>query len=112
MMTSMKVRFGDCELIVERLELRRADKIVGIEPQVCDVLSYLLRHRDRIVPKTELLDEIWGDRFVSDSTLSSRIKSAATPSATPAETRESSRPSMVAATGSLPSWRRNPGRGR
>ena len=41
-----------------------------------DVLDYLVRHRDRVVPKTELLDEIWGDRFVSESALSSRIKSA------------------------------------
>lgn len=70
------VRFGDCELSLERLELRRAGTIVGLEPQVFDVLSYLLRHRDRVVPKTELLDKIWGSRFVSDSALTSRIKSA------------------------------------
>jgi DNA-binding winged helix-turn-helix (wHTH) protein len=76
MMTNMAVRFGDCELSLERLELRRADQIVGVEPQVFDVLSYLLRHRDRVVPKTELLDQIWGDRFVSETALSSRIKSA------------------------------------
>lgn len=70
------VRFGDCELSVERLELRRDDTIIGLEPQVFDVLAYLLRHRDRVVPKTELLDQIWGDRFVSESALTSRIKSA------------------------------------
>jgi len=75
-MTHVGVRFGDCELSVERLELRRADKIVDLEPQVFDVLAYLLRHRERVVPKTELLDQIWGNRFVSDSALSSRIKSA------------------------------------
>ncbi|MBN2624170.1 MAG: winged helix-turn-helix domain-containing protein, partial [Acidimicrobiales bacterium] len=40
-----------------------------------DVLAYLMRHRDRVVTKIELLDEVWGDRFVSDSTLTSRIKS-------------------------------------
>ncbi|HEY3004685.1 MAG TPA: winged helix-turn-helix domain-containing protein, partial [Kribbellaceae bacterium] len=72
----MGIRFGECELTVERLELRRADQVVAIEPQVFDVLAYLLRHRERVVPKTELLDEIWGDRFVSDSALTSRIKSA------------------------------------
>ena len=70
------VRFGDCELSVERIELRRAGKIVDMEPQVFDVLAYLLRHRERVVPKTELLDQIWGNRFVSESALSSRIKSA------------------------------------
>jgi DNA-binding winged helix-turn-helix (wHTH) protein/tetratricopeptide (TPR) repeat protein len=57
-------------------ELRRADERIPVEPQVFDVLAYLLEHRDRVVPKTELLDEIWGDRFVSESALTSRIKSA------------------------------------
>ncbi|HET9971514.1 MAG TPA: winged helix-turn-helix domain-containing protein [Streptosporangiaceae bacterium] len=72
----MGVRFGDCELSVERIELRRGGQIVDMEPQVFDVLAYLLRHRERMVPKTELLDQIWGNRFVSESALSSRIKSA------------------------------------
>jgi tetratricopeptide (TPR) repeat protein len=49
--------------------------MVPVEPQVFDVLAYLVRHRDRVVPKTELLDEVWGDRFVSESALTSRIKS-------------------------------------
>ena len=75
-MTHVGVRFGDCELSVERIELRRAGTIVDMEPQVFDVLAYLLRHRERVVPKTELLDQIWGNRFVSESALSSRIKSA------------------------------------
>jgi DNA-binding winged helix-turn-helix (wHTH) protein/tetratricopeptide (TPR) repeat protein len=75
-MTHVGVRFGDCELSVERIELRRADQIVDMEPQVFDVLAYLLRHRERVVPKTELLDQVWGNRFVSESALSSRIKSA------------------------------------
>ena len=75
-MTHVEVRFGDCELSVERIELRRAGKIVDMEPQVFDVLAYLLRYRERVVPKTELLDQIWGNRFVSESALSSRVKSA------------------------------------
>src|SRR6516164_5813412 len=75
-MTLVGVRFGDCELSVERIELRRAGTIVDLEPQVFDVLAYLLRHRERVVPKTELLDQIWGNRFVTESALSSRIKSA------------------------------------
>ena len=75
-MTHVGDRFGDCELSVERIELRRVGQIVDMEPQVFDVLAYLLRHRERVVPKTELLDQIWGNRFVSESALSSRIKSA------------------------------------
>jgi DNA-binding winged helix-turn-helix (wHTH) protein len=49
---------------------------VHVEPQVFDVLAYLIGHRDRVVSKEELLDEIWGDQFVSESALTSRIKSA------------------------------------
>ena len=75
-MAHVEIGFGDCELSVERIELRRAGKIVDMEPQVFDVLAYLLRHRERVVPKSELLDQIWGNRFVSESALSSRVKSA------------------------------------
>lgn len=71
----MGLAFGDCELSIERRELRRADDLVALEPQVFDVLAFLLAHRDRVVAKTELLDEVWGDRFVSESALTSRIKS-------------------------------------
>ncbi len=75
-MAVVAVRFGDFELSEERVELRRGGEPVAVEPQVFDVLAYLVRHRDRVVPKTELLDQIWGDRFVSESALTSRIKSA------------------------------------
>lgn len=47
-----------------------------VERQVFDVLAYLLAHRSRVVPKSELLDQVWGDRFVSESALTSRIKAA------------------------------------
>jgi DNA-binding winged helix-turn-helix (wHTH) protein/tetratricopeptide (TPR) repeat protein len=70
------VRFADIELDRDRMVLRRAGEEVAVEPQVFEVLAHLVEHRDRLVPKTELLDEIWGDRFVSESALSSRIKSA------------------------------------
>ncbi len=73
---AVRLAFGDCEIDVRTRELLRADERVAVEPQVFDVLAYLLEHRDRLVPKTELLDEIWGDRFVSESALTSRIKSA------------------------------------
>lgn len=72
----MTAIFGACELSLERVELRRDGVRVAIEPQVFDVLAYLLTHRDRVVSKHELLDEVWGTRFVSESALTSRIKSA------------------------------------
>jgi DNA-binding winged helix-turn-helix (wHTH) protein/tetratricopeptide (TPR) repeat protein len=75
-MTRVEVGFGDCELSTERIELRRAGQVVDMEPQVFDVLAYLMHHRERVVPKTELLDQVWGNRFVSESALTSRVKSA------------------------------------
>src|SRR3954447_4908439 len=68
--------FGDCELDDRRLELRRAGEACRLEPQVFGVLLHLVRHRDRVVPKSELLDEVWGSRFVTDSALTSRLKTA------------------------------------
>jgi DNA-binding winged helix-turn-helix (wHTH) protein/pimeloyl-ACP methyl ester carboxylesterase len=69
-------RFGACELDTDRLELRRDGVAVSVEPQVFDVLVHLVRHRTRVVPKQELLDEVWGSRFVSEAALTSRIKFA------------------------------------
>jgi pimeloyl-ACP methyl ester carboxylesterase/DNA-binding winged helix-turn-helix (wHTH) protein len=68
--------FDGVVLDSDRFVLEREGEPVRVEPQVFDVLAYLINHRDRVVPKTELLDEVWGDRFVSESALSSRIKSA------------------------------------
>lgn len=68
--------FSDCVLDAARFELRRRGESVPVEPQVFDLLCYLVEHRDRVVFKEELLDNVWGDRFVSDAALTSRIRSA------------------------------------
>ncbi|WP_309111174.1 alpha/beta fold hydrolase [Saccharothrix sp.] len=68
-------RFGDCLVDPRRFELRRGGDRVHLEPQVFTLLVHLIEHRDRVVAKTELLDAVWGDRFVSDSALTSRVKS-------------------------------------
>src|ERR671910_686055 len=68
--------FGDGEVDTDTFELRRAGVAVNVEPQVFDVLVLLVTHRDRVVTKEELLDEVWGDRFVGGSALRSRIKDA------------------------------------
>jgi DNA-binding winged helix-turn-helix (wHTH) protein/tetratricopeptide (TPR) repeat protein len=68
--------FGAFDLDTRRFELRRAGTTVPLEPQVFSVLALLVEHRDRVVTKHELLDEVWGDRFVSESALTSRIKAA------------------------------------
>ena len=56
----------------ERRELRGAG-IVPIEPQVFDLLVYLIKNRNRVVSKDDLITSVWNGRVVSDSTLDSRI---------------------------------------
>ena len=68
--------FAGFEVDTARLELRSDGAPVPIEPQVFDVLRYLLENRDRLVTKQELFEQIWGDTFVSESALTSRIKTA------------------------------------
>ena len=68
--------FGAFDLDTDVFELRRAGAPVRMEPQVFSVLAYLVEHRDRVVTKHELLDNVWGDRFVSESALTTRIKAA------------------------------------
>ncbi|MEM8902582.1 MAG: winged helix-turn-helix domain-containing protein [Actinomycetota bacterium] len=72
----MLVRFGEHAVDTDARHVEGPDGLVPIEPQVFDVLVHLIEHRDRVVPKHELLDEVWGSRFVSESALTSRIKSA------------------------------------
>jgi TolB-like protein/Tfp pilus assembly protein PilF len=65
--------FENQSLDAERRELVSAGESVPIEPQVFDVLLYLLEHRGRVVGKDELFDKVWDGRIVSESTLTSRI---------------------------------------
>lgn len=68
--------FGEYELDTRLHELRRAQERLHIEPQVFDVLAHLFACRDRVVTKEELLDHVWGHRYVAPTTLNSRIKHA------------------------------------
>src|SRR6185437_77492 len=65
--------FDGYVLDLDRRELRQGSALIELEPQVFDVLAYLVRHRDRVVGKDELLQEIWCGRIVSDSALTTRI---------------------------------------
>src|SRR6516162_1642332 len=69
-------RFGDHVLDIERRELRRGDEPVALEPQVFDLLVYLVRNRGRVVNKDDLIDSVWGGRIVSDSALTTRLNAA------------------------------------
>ncbi|MGE0387214.1 MAG: winged helix-turn-helix domain-containing protein [Gammaproteobacteria bacterium] len=72
----MRFEFSGHTLDAGRRELCRGAVSVAVEPQVFDLLLYLLEHRDRVVGKDELLDAIWHGRIVSESTLASRINAA------------------------------------
>ena len=68
--------FLEHSLDTDRRELRRGNEAVALEPQVFDLLVYLVQNRDRVVNKDELFASIWGGRIVSDSSLTSRINAA------------------------------------
>ena len=72
----MQLRFGKCVLDPERRELERDSATVSVGPQVFDLLIYLVENRDRVVGKDELLDQVWHNRIVSESTLNSHINAA------------------------------------
>lgn len=69
-------RFDDYELDPGRRELRHGGSPVHVEPQVFDVLLRLVEDAGVLVSKEQLMDDVWGSRFVSASALTSRIKSA------------------------------------
>ena len=70
------LRFRDCSLDTDRRELRRGCNLVAIEPQVFDLLLFLIRNRTRVVSKDDLIAEVWNGRIVSESALYSRITNA------------------------------------
>jgi TolB-like protein/Tfp pilus assembly protein PilF len=68
--------FAGHTLDTDRRELRRGGDAIAVEPQVFDLLVYLLENRDRVVSKDDLIAAVWRNRIVSDSTLTSRINAA------------------------------------
>ncbi|MDJ0911447.1 MAG: alpha/beta fold hydrolase [Woeseiaceae bacterium] len=69
-------RIGEYELDVPRVELRHNGDSLPIQPLVFDLLRYLIERRDRVVPKDELFDALWGKRVVTEASLTGRIKTA------------------------------------
>jgi TolB-like protein len=72
----MQFHFSDHVLDAGLRELTRAGENVAVEPQVFDLLVYLVENRDRVVSKGDLIETIWDGRIVSESTLTSRINAA------------------------------------
>jgi len=65
--------FGDCVLDPDRREFTRRSEVVSVGPKVFDLLVHLVRNRERVVSKDDLLQAVWDGRIVSESTLTSHI---------------------------------------
>ena len=72
----MKFSFDNHILDTDLRELRRDRELVAMQPQVFDLLVHLLKHRNQVVSRDNLIELVWGGRTVSDSTLDSRINAA------------------------------------
>jgi TolB-like protein len=72
----MLYRFGDFELDTARVELRARGETRHVEPQVFALLALLVENRERVVSKDEIVEKVWDGRIVSESAVSSRVKSA------------------------------------
>jgi adenylate cyclase len=68
--------FEDFSLDTARRELRRSGTLISLQPQVFDLLEYLIRNRERVVDKDDLLAAVWKGRIVSEWNLSTRINAA------------------------------------
>jgi TolB-like protein/Tfp pilus assembly protein PilF len=68
--------FDPYALDTDTRELRRGAKLIALEPQVFDLLVFLIENRDHVVSKDDLIASVWKGRIVSESTLTSRINAA------------------------------------
>ena len=69
----MRYVFGDYEVDTQREELRYGGIPCPLESQVFQMLVYLVQHRDRVVSKAELLEYLWPQQYISETTLSQRL---------------------------------------
>jgi TolB-like protein/cytochrome c-type biogenesis protein CcmH/NrfG len=72
----VRYEFGEHSLDIDRRELRRGSSQIEIEPQVFDLIVYLVQNRERVVSKDDMIAQIWGGRIVSDSAVTTRINAA------------------------------------
>ena len=72
----MRYLFGDYTLDTSRWELRRTGTLIKLRPKVFDVLIYLIAHRDRVISRQEILDHLWPQQFIGETTLNSCIREA------------------------------------
>ena len=72
----MRYVFGDSMLDTQQYALHHAEHLVKLRPKVFQLLTYLLAHRDRVVPKQELTAALWPGQSISEATLDSCLAEA------------------------------------
>jgi class 3 adenylate cyclase/DNA-binding winged helix-turn-helix (wHTH) protein/predicted ATPase len=72
----MIYRFADCALDTHLYTLQRAGQSTRLAPKVFEVLCYLIEHRDRVISKQELCDQVWEGLAISDAALESCLRTA------------------------------------
>ena len=72
----MGLSFGDHVLDLDRRELRMGGNPIALPPLVFDLIVYLVRNRERVLSKDDLLRAVWGGRIVSDSAMTTAINAA------------------------------------
>jgi TolB-like protein len=72
----LRYLFEDYALDTDRRELRRGTDLVPLTPQVFDLLAYVIKNREIVVSKGDLIAAVWGGRVVSESALTTRINAA------------------------------------
>lgn len=70
------IRFADFEINESSRELRLHNRELALQPRVFDLLCYLIKHRDRVVSKDELLEALWPGVIVTDGSLQRAISLA------------------------------------
>ena len=66
--------FGDVVVDRELFRVLKRGQVRTLEPRAFELLIYLIEHRDRVVEKQELFDQIWKESFVTDDALTQEIK--------------------------------------
>ena len=72
----MPLQFEDFSLDLDRRELRRSGKLLELEPKVFDLLAFLIRNRERVVTRDELIAQVWNGRIISESALATCINAS------------------------------------
>ena len=73
---SLRYLFEEYAFDTDRRELHRGADVVSVAPQVFDLLDYLIRNRERVVSKDDLINAVWNGRSVSDAALTTRLNVA------------------------------------